>query len=147
MTKITALLIGSGDSFLLENDNLNYLIDSGGSSKKICSLIPNKINLAICTHNDSDHCRGFLGILKSDNHIIDEIWLPGIWATIIRYIKDNDFRIELSRQQVDDINLSNLRIESLIEESDVNIDEFTDNELSFWRITQVRLLLYSSSNF
>ena len=63
MTKLQALEIGSGDSFLLECNEKSYLIDAGGNKQKILKLIPQKINIAICTHNDSDHSNGFLGPL------------------------------------------------------------------------------------
>ena len=130
MTKLSALLIGSGDSFLLESDNNTYLIDSGGNQKLILNLIPEKINLAICTHNDSDHCNGFLGILKSKVHTIDEIWLPGIWATVIDFIKNNQLNFEFSRRDIDNVNFDNIDMENIFVDSEENIDEFID-ELSF----------------
>lgn len=84
--KFTALEVGSGDAFLLENGEEKILFDSGGSKTKIVSLLKAKgikrINLAVCSHNDKDHSNGFLGLLNSSIHI-DEIWLPGTWASII----------------------------------------------------------------
>lgn len=111
MTKLTSLLIGSGDSFLMENGKENYLIDSGGNQKTILNLIPFSINLAICTHNDSDHCKGFIGILKSEKHTIDEIWLLGIWATVIAFVKKCRYDTAFSRQLLDDIEFKQKRID------------------------------------
>ena len=93
-TKFTALEIGSGDAFLLEDydNDWNCLFDAGGSKNRIVYLLKRKriekLNLAICSHNDVDHANGFIGLLQS-NIKIDEIWLPGTWAAILQYVKDN----------------------------------------------------------
>ena len=93
-TKFTALEIGKGDAFLLEEPENNWkcLFDAGGSKGTIVSLLRKKkianINLAICSHNDDDHANGFIGLLRS-NIQIDEIWLPGTWASVLKYVKDN----------------------------------------------------------
>lgn len=141
MAKFTSLLIGSGDSFLIENGEENYLVDSGGNQRTILSLVPRRINLAICTHNDSDHCKGFIGILKSDKHIIDEIWLPGVWATVIGFVKKMNYDIVLSRKQIDRINLENINLNELLTDTDESIDDLTDDlgflsdieGFSYWR--------------
>ena len=96
--KFTALEIGSGDAFLLEDseNNWNCLFDAGGSKSTIVTLLKkkfkkrknNKLNLAICSHNDIDHTNGFIGLLQSDIEI-DEIWLPGTWASVLKYVEDN----------------------------------------------------------
>lgn len=92
-TKFTALEVGSGDAFLLEESESNWkcLYDAGGSKSTIVSLMKKKkitkINLAICSHNDIDHANGFIGLLQS-NIIIDEIWLPGTWASVLKYVRD-----------------------------------------------------------
>ena len=82
----TALEIGSGDAFLLEDGDRKILFDAGGSKSKIVDLLKKKgitkIDLAICSHNDKDHSKGFLGLLNSKIGI-GEIWLPGTWASII----------------------------------------------------------------
>lgn len=127
MTKLTSLLINSGDSFLIENGEENYLIDSGGNQRTILSLVPKRINLAICTHNDSDHCKGFIGILKSDKHIINEIWLPGIWATVIDFVKKWKYDTAFSREQLDDINLENIDLHELLTDTNESIDDLTDD--------------------
>ncbi len=92
-TKFTALEIGSGDAFLLEDydNDWNCLFDAGGSKNRIVYLLKRKrieeLNLAICSHNDVDHANGFIGLLQS-NINIDEIWLPGTWASVLKYVKD-----------------------------------------------------------
>lgn len=87
--KFTALEIGSGDAFLLEDGDRKILFDAGGSKAKIVSLLKQKrierIDLAICSHNDKDHSNGFLGLLNSKIEI-GEIWLPGTWASIIHSV-------------------------------------------------------------
>lgn len=89
-TRFTALEVGSGDAFLLEDGDRKILFDSGGSQDLIVRLLKKKkikkIDLAICSHNDKDHSNGFLGLLKSDI-AIDEIWLPANWASILHSMK------------------------------------------------------------
>lgn len=90
--KFTALEIGSGDAFLLEDDGRKILFDSGGSKTSIVRILEgeniDRIHLAICSHNDIDHANGFIGLLKSKISI-DEIWLPATWASILNFIIDN----------------------------------------------------------
>lgn len=85
--KFTALEVGSGDAFLLEDGDKKILFDSGGNQKLIVRLLKKhkikNIDIAVCSHNDKDHANGFIGLLKS-NIAIKEIWLPGTWASIIR---------------------------------------------------------------
>jgi len=130
MIKFTSLLIGSGDSFLIENGNELYLVDSGGSKNVILSMIPEKINLAICTHNDSDHCMGFIGILKSKKHKIEEIWLPGVWASVIDFLQKWEFNFEFSRNELENINMTDINIDEILVDVDERIENFTD-ELGF----------------
>lgn len=73
-------------------DAYNAIIDGGQgriSPKLIYPSIPinkylissaiNKLNLAIATHNDSDHTNGLIRILKDDRIHVDELWLPALW--------------------------------------------------------------------
>ena len=91
----SALEIGRGDAFLLQDrdSDWNCLVDSGVSKKRIVDILKKKvisiINVAICTHNDIDHAKGFIGLLNSDIKI-EEIWLPGNWTSIIQYIKEHE---------------------------------------------------------
>ena len=87
--KFTALEVGSGDAFLLEDNGKNILFDSGGNKQTIVKLLNKKgikrIDLAICSHNDKDHSNGFLGLLNSKIEI-GEIWLPSTWASVIHSV-------------------------------------------------------------
>ena len=86
--KFKALEIGSGDAFLIETGEKQILFDSGGSKSRIIHLLRNnrKIDLAICSHNDSDHSHGFIGLLEDPKFEIAEIWLPGLWIPILNFI-------------------------------------------------------------
>jgi hypothetical protein len=151
MIKFKSLLIGSGDSFLVEDNESRYLIDSGGSTTLIKSLIKEKIDLAICTHNDADHSKGFIGLLSSSKHEIKEIWLPGIWASVIKFISDGKYHVAFKK----DINFDEIvkptEIDGLLETADSDVDEFTD-EMSdidsfHYYILKYRHLYYSNPIF
>lgn len=92
----TALPVLEGDAFLLQDNGRNYLFDAGGSTKNIVTFLGNEkvkeLNVAICSHNDSDHADGFKGLLdptKNKGIQILELWLPGTWAKIIQFVIDN----------------------------------------------------------
>ncbi len=93
LMKFTALEIGSGDAFLLQDNERNTLFDAGGSKSKIVKVLKDnevsQIDLAICSHNDKDHANGFIGLLMQPDICIKEIWLPGIWASIVQYVIDH----------------------------------------------------------
>ncbi len=70
------------------------LIDAGNVSdaEKIKTFLKNqfgttRINLAICTHPDSDHKGGFFGLLDDHEIIVSEFWLKAPEF----YISDDDF--------------------------------------------------------
>ena len=90
-TRFTALTVREGDAFLLEVDGWNCLFDSG-VNKSIVDLLTykgiEKLDLAICSHNDVDHAGGFIELLDSSIKI-DEIWLPGLWASVLLFVKEN----------------------------------------------------------
>ena len=90
-TKFTALTVQEGDAFLLEDNGFKCLFDSG-KYKTIVELLKykgiDKLDLAICSHNDADHANGFIELLKSGIQI-KEIWLPGLWASILLFVKEN----------------------------------------------------------
>ena len=65
MLKYCSLYSGSsGNSFLIQSDHTNILIDAGVSSKKIVSVLSKlkidiqKINAILVTHEHSDHTKG-----------------------------------------------------------------------------------------
>lgn len=130
--KFSALEVGSGDAFLIEDEGKKYLFDSGGSKSVIVDLLKkkkiSKLDLAICSHNDIDHANGFIGILKS-TIVIEEIWLPGTWACILQYIKDYGVELEeLERYQYD---TPDFIIDELYDSQCVEIGDF-EEELSFF---------------
>ena len=68
--------------------------------------------MAVCSHNDSDHINGFLGILDTNSKItVDEIWLPGLFGSIIQYVVDNGIPREIlepEKYHIDDINIESI---------------------------------------
>ena len=103
-----ALEVEEGDAFLLQDSNWCCLFDSGKSPKDIISLLDNhaidKIDLAICSHNDIDHSNGFLGLLKSSK-TISEIWLPALWANLTLFVIEHhceiDFEVDSAPDPID----------------------------------------------
>ena len=139
--KFTALEIGSGDAFLLEDGERKILFDSGGNKTKIVTLLKKKgitkIDLAICSHNDVDHANGFIGLLNSDIDI-DEIWLPGLWANLLQFVKDNGIVWEKESQYIKKyenfcMNKNEFEIDTLFdkEKESISMDTF-DDELSYF---------------
>lgn len=135
--KFKALEIGSGDAFLLETEGKQILFDSGGSKSKIRDLTKkNKtIDLAICSHNDSDHSNGFIGLLENPSCDIKEIWLPGIWIPILHFLIEEGINrglVDLYFKDIEEINqIKNESDEtydyySLVEETNVSIETFDD---------------------
>lgn len=128
--KFTALTIREGDAFLLEDNEWCCLFDSG-VNESIIDLLKyqgvNKLNLAICSHNDADHADGFISLLKS-NFPIDEIWLPGLWASVLQFVKENGIG---DKDIKCDDEFYNGELESLFSEESVSCDSF-NQELSDW---------------
>lgn len=91
-TKFTALEVGKGDAFLLQNQGWNCLFDAGQYSN-IIKILKDKgihrLHLAICSHNDVDHAKGLIELLKDGSIAIDEIWLPGYFANIIQFVTEH----------------------------------------------------------
>lgn len=90
-----AIPVNVGDCFLLENEGLRILVDGGVGALEAVELlnkesIPDKhIDVLICTHYDSDHINGILGILKSKEYTFKELWLPEILGSIGYSINKN----------------------------------------------------------
>ena len=136
-TRFTALEIGSGDAFLLQDTDKNWkcLFDAGGSKSKIVTLLKKKkkirdIDLAICSHNDKDHANGFLGLLSPNSGIkIKEIWLPSTTASIVDYLSSNKISIsEIAHLYgtFDESSLENLNPQALFSD---NCKSLSDKEL------------------
>lgn len=94
----TALQVHSGDAFLLRNGEETVLFDSGGSRDKILvclnevfkqsrKKLKRPIDIAICSHGDDDHAKGFIGLLEK-HYPIKEMWLPAVYQSIILYAAD-----------------------------------------------------------
>lgn len=84
-----ALPIGRGDAFLLcDNDNI-FLFDGGQYAKQTTRFLQEKgirrINVIICSHNDSDHINGVIGVLESGIQV-GELWLPASWCDFLATI-------------------------------------------------------------
>jgi hypothetical protein len=127
MIQFRSLKVGSGDSFLVEDNGLRYLVDSGGSAIIMQRLITEPIDIAICTHNDSDHSKGFIGLLKKRKGLIKEIWLPGVWAGVIKFISEGKY-FALFNKEIDFNEIEKpTEISALLEDSEIDIDEFTDD--------------------
>ncbi len=129
-TRFTALTIREGDAFLLEDDGWNCLFDSGKDGS-IVDLLEykgiNKLDLAICSHNDADHANGFIALLQSGLQI-DEIWLPGLWASVLQFVKENGIGDNVIEWD-DEFYYEGL--ESLFSEESVSCESF-NQELSDW---------------
>lgn len=74
--------VSDADTIIISYDDGIVLIDAGNveDSAKIKNYIWNHwntytIDLAICTHPDSDHKGGFFGLLNDRNITINEFWL------------------------------------------------------------------------
>ncbi len=91
--KFIALDVNIGDSFILEVDDQLYVIDGGQSEHGIVSKLSKNniknINVLICTHYDSDHLNGIIGIVKSRTIHINELWLPDIFGDIALTMSSN----------------------------------------------------------
>lgn len=81
-------LVDKGDSFLLMDNKFHLLVDGGIKESDAVSNVTGvtrSLDVMICTHYDSDHIRGLLGIIKlalSGKFTINEIWLPEIFGRI-----------------------------------------------------------------
>ena len=107
----SALEIGKGDAFLLENNGWYCLFDAGGSGNRVKTILKRKkikkLDLAICSHNDEDHANGFIKLLEKDSKIeIKEIWLPYWWASILQYAEEHHIdwsEIECFNEELNEI--------------------------------------------
>jgi beta-lactamase superfamily II metal-dependent hydrolase len=99
-SRFSALPLGSGEAFLLQTEHegkhWTVLVDSGNLSAgtphpliaaidKIASNL-RRIDIAICTHHDMDHAKGFQSFADawcSRQREIGEFWLPGRWSAAI----------------------------------------------------------------
>ncbi|SKA81739.1 MBL fold metallo-hydrolase [Desulfobaculum bizertense] len=71
----------NGDSFLLQRDCVNILVDGGGCKTGIIPRkgngVPRKFDVVVCTHADSDHITGLVGLFEqAAKNEIKELWVP-----------------------------------------------------------------------
>lgn len=105
-----ALPVNVGDCFLLENEGTRILVDGGVDEYEVVELlnkenIPGQhIDVLICTHYDSDHINGILGILKSKEFTFKELWLPEIIGSIGYSISKNIIEVIEKIRNIDEIN-------------------------------------------
>jgi hypothetical protein len=114
--KLTALKISKGDSFLMEYNELKFLIDTGNHKSECKNEVLLKhikqLDVVIITHYDGDHVNGIFELLNNKSLKIKEVWLP-----------ENFGRIEKSVQSRLLIEL--VKIESSMDDKD-NSDEPSD---------------------
>ncbi len=76
--------VGQGDAFFLETEEgFTALIDGGRSVVGFPSEFRratgcDRVDVIVCTHNDSDHANGVIGFLQ-EGLSCNEVWLPGSW--------------------------------------------------------------------
>lgn len=93
-----ALPVGKGDSFLLRTESMAILVDGGQSVRTEEQLLTElfqsgtkKLDVVICTHNDSDHAKGLQALFNCSCHIkVDNLYLP----LEFKNFKDKPRRIE-----------------------------------------------------
>ncbi len=137
--KFTALPVKVGDSFLLETPSFKMLVDGGMNQKHIVRLLNNKrvpknhINILVCTHYDTDHINGIVGLLKS-KYTFDEIWMPEIFGSLSHTVTQNIECLKLLFEERYDL----FDIEGVTEYEDKNIGGI-ENDNSF-ELIDVELL-------
>lgn len=102
-SRFTALPINDGESFLLETDQGGrrwvILVDGGKKSspkpdentlleaiRDHAPGVSDRIDIAVCTHKDSDHAAGFPDFIRAwtaNGGTIGEFWLPGGWSAAL----------------------------------------------------------------
>lgn len=112
--KITILPANNGDSFLLEIDQNNILIDGGyvNTYKKFLKPIfqelnrlGKKINHLIVTHIDNDHISGIIKLIEENNNnsIIE---IENIWHNSYKYLKSIEDGIFFSGKPIDSMSIN-----------------------------------------
>lgn len=85
MKRLTALAV-KGESYLLQTQGRNVLVDGGYSAKTLLPALKKsfptlaRLDVVVCTHADEDHAQGLVGILGAGELEVGEFWLPGSWA-------------------------------------------------------------------
>ena len=87
-SRLIALPVQKGDSFLLEQGERTLLVD-GGEERCFVNLLSKYwkksekiVDVVVCTHNDKDHSDGIIQLLSSLTYKIHELRVPAIWDVI-----------------------------------------------------------------
>lgn len=172
MNRFIAIDVRQGDAFYLNREDLSVLIDGGRSRIQFPAQFENivnvkKVDIVVCTHNDSDHANGILGFM--DSHLkCKEVWLPGSWTTRLndllmnpsRFVKelateienrrfdDNVTTIEdlansLSKEELNNLRNKRTDMEEQVTELDCLYDSIEDiNEINLFRMAPNYLYTY-----
>ena len=102
-----ALRVGRGDAFFLQDGEYSFLFDGGEFINQASTFLSNRgvsrLNAVICSHNDSDHANGVIGILNSTIPV-DEVWVPATWGTFLSIAAQKDFwPLDLLTELIDDV--------------------------------------------
>ncbi|KGR32650.1 Metallo-beta-lactamase superfamily protein [Vibrio campbellii] len=96
MKRFIMFPVSVGDSFYLYTQDKSILVDGGQAEKKLEPLILNKniskIDYMLCTHADSDHIGGLIGVLASTSNRISvtQVWVPSFWAWVVSSLITDD---------------------------------------------------------
>jgi len=109
---VSFLDIGEGDSILIDDSFGNQiLIDSGNGEKILKALDKNmpaydkKIELAILTHPDTDHMKGFLNVIEA--YEVDKFLYTGVkknshvYKNLLNLVREDKIDIEIAIQGQD----------------------------------------------
>ena len=77
-----ALPVGRGDAFLLRDGEHAFLFDGGQYYQQAATFLKersvSRLDVVVCSHNDSDHANGLIGLLESSINV-SEVWVPATW--------------------------------------------------------------------
>jgi hypothetical protein len=90
MPRFVAIPVAQGDAFYLERADFSVLVDVGRSRYGFPGMFravthTDRVNVAVCTHNDADHANGVIGFLETGLKC-DEMWLPGSWLAALPHV-------------------------------------------------------------
>jgi ribonuclease BN (tRNA processing enzyme) len=128
--KFTALPVKEGDSFLLQVDDKNILVDTGKDLNECNVLIQgitNTLDVVIITHYDSDHVNGLLALLNS-SVVIKQVWLPEIFGKIEKTLHERKNNLLKSIVFSDNSNIQGEIALWLNEPEKIILYDFTDQE-------------------
>jgi hypothetical protein len=93
-----------GDAFYLRRGRTEILFDGGGTNRGKSSvpdglldhLSKGKLDVAVCSHNDSDHAKGIIAVVREG--ITKQLWLPANWLHRLPSVLNEpyDFMYELA---------------------------------------------------